>query len=131
MRGPASARGVALEVLDRVLGDARPLDETFAGNPDLARLASRDRAFARLLVTMTLRRLGQIDALLDGFLRSRPKAIRVRNLLRLGVAQLLFLETPAHAAVAETHLRRVCSMPCCAGPRARAKSCSPVRTQRA
>jgi 16S rRNA (cytosine967-C5)-methyltransferase len=102
MRGPASARGVALEVLDRVLGDARPLDETFAGNPDLARLASRDRAFARLLVTMTLRRLGQIDALLDGFLRSRPKAIRVRNLLRLGVAQLLFLETPAHAAVAET-----------------------------
>lgn len=102
MRGPASARGVALEVLDRVLGEARPLDETFAGNPDLPRLAARDRAFARLLVTVTLRRLGQIDGLLDGFLRSRPKAIRVQNLLRLGIAQLLFLDTPAHAAVAET-----------------------------
>jgi 16S rRNA (cytosine967-C5)-methyltransferase len=98
---PANARSVALDVLDRVLGEARSLDETFAGHPALARLESRDRAFARLLVTTTLRRLGQIDAVLDAFLRSRPKAIRVRNLLRLGAAQLLFLDTPAHAAVAE------------------------------
>ena len=74
----------------------------FAGHPALARLDGRDRAFARLLVITALRRLGQIDALLDGLVRARPKAIRVRNLLRLGAAQLLFLETPAHAAVAET-----------------------------
>jgi 16S rRNA (cytosine967-C5)-methyltransferase len=102
MARPASARGVALDVLDRVLGEARPLDETFAGHPALARLEGRDRAFARLLVTATLRRLGQIDAVLDRLLRSRPKALRVYNLLRLGAAQLLFLDTPAHAAVAET-----------------------------
>jgi 16S rRNA (cytosine967-C5)-methyltransferase len=102
MASPESARGVALDVLSRVLGQARPLDETFAGHPALARLDGRDRAFARLLVTATLRRLGQIDAVLDVFLRSRPKAPRVHNLLRLGAAQLLFLETPAHAAVAET-----------------------------
>jgi 16S rRNA (cytosine967-C5)-methyltransferase len=98
----ASARLIALDVLDRVLSEARPLDDTFAGHPALAHLEPRDRAFARLLVTTVLRRLGQIDALLDGLMRARPKAIRVRNLLRLGVAQLLFLETPAHAAVAET-----------------------------
>ncbi|MGH6899919.1 MAG: RsmB/NOP family class I SAM-dependent RNA methyltransferase [Geminicoccaceae bacterium] len=98
----ANARGVALDVLDRVLGEARPLDETFAGHPALASLDGRDRAFARLLVTVTLRRLGQIDAVLDQFLRSRPKALGVHDLLRLGAAQLLFLDTPAHAAVAET-----------------------------
>ena len=102
MPGPASARLIALDVLDRVLGEARPLDETFAGHPALASLDARDRAFARLLLTTTLRRLGQIDALLDQFMRARPKAIRVHNLLRLGAAQLLFLETPAHAAVGET-----------------------------
>jgi 16S rRNA (cytosine967-C5)-methyltransferase len=99
---PASARLIALDVLDRVLGEARPLDETFAGHSQLALLEPRDRAFARLLVTTALRRLGQIDALLDQFMRVRPKAIRVHNLLRLGAAQLLFLDTPAHAAVAET-----------------------------
>jgi 16S rRNA (cytosine967-C5)-methyltransferase len=102
MARPATARGVALDVLDRVLGQARPLDDSFAGHPALARLDGRDRAFARLLVTLTLRRLGQLDAVLDHFLRARPKAIRVHDLLRLGAAQLLFLETPAHAAVAES-----------------------------
>jgi 16S rRNA (cytosine967-C5)-methyltransferase len=101
MARPASARLIALDVLDRVLGEARPLEETFAGHPALALLDARDRAFARLLVTTVLRRLGQIDALLDGYMRARPKAVRVRNLLRLGAAQLLFLDTPAHAAVAE------------------------------
>jgi 16S rRNA (cytosine967-C5)-methyltransferase len=102
MPRPASARLIALDVLDRVLGEKRPLDDTFGGHPVLPRLDGRDRAFARLLVTTALRRLGQIDALLDGVMRTRPKAIRVRNLLRLGVAQLLFLDTPAHAAVGET-----------------------------
>ncbi|HZA67101.1 MAG TPA: transcription antitermination factor NusB [Geminicoccaceae bacterium] len=114
MARPASARGVALDVLDRVLGEARPLDDTFAGHPALARLDGRDRAFARLLVTVTLRRLGQIDAVLDHFLHTRPKAIRVHDLLRLGAAQLLFLETPAHAAVAE-------SVALCAGRHGSAK----------
>src|SRR5262245_37111733 len=102
MARPVSARAVALDVLDRVLGERRPLDETFAGHPALPLLDPRDRAFARLLVTTVLRRLGQIDSLLDRFMRARPKAIRIHNLLRLGAAQLLFLETPPHAAVAET-----------------------------
>jgi 16S rRNA (cytosine967-C5)-methyltransferase len=102
MPRPASARRIALDVLDRVLGEARPLDDTFAGHPVLGHLEGRDRAFARLLATTALRRLGQIDDLLAGLLRARPKAVRVRNLLRLGAAQLLFLDTPAHAAVGET-----------------------------
>ena len=102
MARPASARLVALDVLDRVLGEARPLEDSFAGHPALALLDPRDRAFARLLVATALRRLGQIDAALDRFMRARPKAVRVHNLLRLGAAQLLFLDTPAHAAVAET-----------------------------
>jgi 16S rRNA (cytosine967-C5)-methyltransferase len=101
MPPPASARLIALEVLDRVLGEGHPLDDTFAGHPALVRLDGRDRAFARLLVTTVLRRLGQIDVVLEGLMRVRPKAIRVHNLLRLGLAQLLFLDTPAHAAVAE------------------------------
>jgi 16S rRNA (cytosine967-C5)-methyltransferase len=102
MPRPASARRIALDVLDRVLGEAHPLEDAFAGHPALPHLDSRDRAFARLLVATVLRRRGQIDALLDGLMRARPKAIRVHNLLRLGVAQLLFLGTPAHAAVGET-----------------------------
>ncbi len=99
----ASARRVALDVLDLTLGPQhRPFDEAFEAHPGLECLAQRDRAFARLLIATTLRRLGQIDRLLAPLLRYRPKELSVENLLRLGAAQLLFLGTPAHAAVGET-----------------------------
>ncbi|MGH6919087.1 MAG: RsmB/NOP family class I SAM-dependent RNA methyltransferase [Geminicoccaceae bacterium] len=97
-----SARRVALDVLDRVLGQQQPFDDTFAGHPALGTLSLRDRAFARLLLTTTLRRLGQIDALLARFVATPPRSATIGNLLRLGAAQLLFLDTPAHAAVGET-----------------------------
>ena len=102
--GNASARACALDVLDAVLPGRRPLDEALGDQPDLARLATSDRAFARTLVTTTLRRLGQIDALIDHCLDHplTPKARPVQNLLRVGVCQLVFLETPPHAAVDTT-----------------------------
>ena len=94
-------RACALEVLDTVLRRKRPLDAALADHPGLARLAGRDRALAHNLVATTLRRLGQIDALIAHCLE-RPlphKAAAANDILRLGVCQLMFLETPPHAAV--------------------------------
>ncbi|MBI2978228.1 MAG: methyltransferase domain-containing protein, partial [Rhodospirillales bacterium] len=99
---PLPARRVAFDVLDAVLAQKRPLDEAIADHPAFAMLAVRDRAFARNLAATTLRRLGQIDALIDHTLE-RPlprKAAPVANVLRLGITQILFLGTPPHAAVA-------------------------------
>jgi 16S rRNA (cytosine967-C5)-methyltransferase len=96
-----AARRAALELLREVLGRRRPLDDALAGHAGLAALETRDRAFARLLVATCLRRLGQIDGLLARHL-SKPLPARdaaVHDVLRLGTAQLVFLETPAHAAV--------------------------------
>ncbi len=91
------ARAAALAGLSRVVTEHRAMDEGREGRG----LDARDRAFARLLLTTALRRLGQIDAVLDRCLE-RPlpdKAAPVRDGLRLGAAQLLFMDTPAHAAV--------------------------------
>ena len=68
----------------------------------MAELSVRDRAFARLLVATVLRRLGQIDALIADCLNTplAPRAAIIHDILRLGIAQLLFLRTPPHAAVA-------------------------------
>ena len=95
------SRSTALDLLESVLDRGLPLDTALVRSATLAKLSPRDRAFVRLLVATVLRRRGQIDAAIDDKL-SRPLAkrqIQVRNALRLGIAQLAFLETPAHAAV--------------------------------
>lgn len=98
---PTTPRRLALDVLGRIFADQRPFDEAFAGHAKLETLEPRDRAFARLLITTVLRRRGQIDEALDRYLKKAPDP-KVRNILRLGAAQLMFLQTPPHAAVGET-----------------------------
>ncbi len=99
---PPTARSVAIDLIGGVLRRKRPLDDAIEENNEMAGLPARDRAFARLLVAMMLRRLGQIDALIAHCLNTPlpPRAAMVHDMLRLGIAQLLFLRTPPHAAVA-------------------------------
>ena len=94
--GGLDARRHALRRLESVLVRRRPFDAA----ADEA-LAPRDRAFARLLATTVLRRLGQIDDTIDRCVRRPPLAqtAAARAVIRLGAAQLLFLDTPGHAAV--------------------------------
>ena len=109
----ADARAVATSLLRATLRRGQPLDGALASDPNFAKLAPRDRAFARLIAATALRRLGQIDALIAGCLESGlPDQVSlVEDILRIGVAQLAFLGTPAHAAVdrtvAQVHGRRI------------------------
>jgi len=103
-QGAVNPRAEALKILAVVLEDGRNLDAALAGNRKLDRLESRDRAFTRLLVTTLLRRMGQVDAAVKACLERplKQRDTQVRNLLRLGAVQILFLETPPHAAVSTT-----------------------------
>ncbi|MEI6558288.1 MAG: transcription antitermination factor NusB [Rhodospirillaceae bacterium] len=103
MTDDLAPRALAVDLLSAVLRRQRPLDDVFEARIAGSRLEGRDRGFVRLLVAATLRRLGQIDALIGAML-DRPGTLKppIQDLLRLGVAQLLFLGTPAHAAVNTT-----------------------------
>lgn len=98
-------RAVALATLSAVLDRNRSLEEAFdeaSGNKAGGdRLSARDRGFARLIASTTLKRLGQADDLIAQCLEKplAASAQPVRHVLRLGVAQLLFLDVPAHAAI--------------------------------
>ncbi|MBV8889868.1 MAG: MFS transporter [Alphaproteobacteria bacterium] len=102
MSSTPTARQVALDLIGAVLRRKRALDDAIDENSEMAGLPGRDRAFARLLIATVLRRLGQIDALIAHCLATplAPRAAIVHDILRLGTAQLLFLRTPPHAAVA-------------------------------
>ncbi len=68
----------------------------------MAAFAKCDRAFIRNLSATTLRRLGQIDALIAECLaHGPPQNAAVEAVLRLGAAELLFLHKAPHAAVNE------------------------------
>jgi 16S rRNA (cytosine967-C5)-methyltransferase len=96
--GGLAAREAALSAIDAALAKRAGLDE---GVASLTGLEPRDRAFARMLTMTVLRRLGQLDVILAARLH-RPPPESVKSLLRLGLAQALFMDTPDHAAVATT-----------------------------
>lgn len=108
MDASLASRRVALEVLIACLDKGQPLDDTLVRHEGFAALDPRDRAFVRFLLATTLRRLGEIDEVL-AMLVERPLEganLAAREVLRLGAAQLLFVGTPAHAAV-DTSVRLV------------------------
>ena len=94
-------RNFAVEVLEDVLYRKRPLEQSFTHWLNQFRLVGRDKALSYNLIVTTLRRLGQIDDLIDWCL-DRPlpkKAAGAVTILRIGVTQLFFLDIPAYAAI--------------------------------
>ncbi|MBK0399132.1 methyltransferase domain-containing protein [Limibaculum sp. M0105] len=90
--GIAARRG-ALQLLGNVLDRGEMLSE--AG---LDKLAPAARAEARGLADLTLRRLGQIDAILADLVDRMPAGAGA-HILRLMACELAFAGVPAHAAV--------------------------------
>ncbi len=96
-----AARAAALDLIASVLYKRVPFDDALEAHKGLRDLEPRDRAFTRLLCATVFRRLGQLDAVIQSCLTTPGQLLKapVQDLLRLGAAQLLFLNTPAHAAV--------------------------------
>jgi 16S rRNA (cytosine967-C5)-methyltransferase len=93
-------RLAALLLLDAALGRRNGLEEATSAKTFLD-LLPRERAFARALTMATLRHLGAIDRLLAERMQKTPPDA-VTQLLRIGLTQLLYLDTADFAAVATT-----------------------------
>ncbi len=96
------SRLIVFNVLNDVFRRDKTLDEAFESKKHFNKLSKRDRAFTKLLVLTILRRKGEIDAIIRKYIdrpmeEITPKAIV--DVLRLGTAQLIFLEMSPHAAV--------------------------------
>jgi 16S rRNA (cytosine967-C5)-methyltransferase len=94
------ARKAALRLLDAVLRRGQPLEAALnAATQSLTNPA--DRALAHAIASETLRRLPDLDALIDGATRQRLQDdSKARLVLRIALTQALMLGTPHHAVVA-------------------------------
>lgn len=92
------ARRSALQILDAVLRRGETLET--AGSR-VRNLHSSDHALAVAIAGEALRRLPDLDALIDSATRQRlPDDSKARMVLRLALAQKIGLGTPGHALVA-------------------------------
>src|SRR5436190_1472000 len=92
------ARQAALRILDAVLRRGQTMDNAAQAARNLP---PADAALASAIVGETLRRLPDLDRLIDGATRQRlPDDAKARAVLRLALAQKIGLGTPDHALVA-------------------------------
>ncbi len=94
------ARRAALQLLDAVLRRGQPLENAL-------NVATRgidnpaDRALAHAIASEVLRRLPDLDDLIDSATRQRlADDVKARMVLRIALVQALILGTPPHAAIA-------------------------------
>ena len=95
------SREVALDMLGRILNKRQPMDVVLDQHHGFQNLTPRDRGFVRMMLATTLRKLLEIDRIiLEMQTRpDQPLPPALTNILRLGVVQLLYLNTADHAAV--------------------------------
>ena len=102
MTAGEGARRAAQDILSDVLRKRRPLDAATEDELAHAKLSPRDAGFARAISHETLRRFGQLDALLRTFVAKLPVPHRAGptiEILLAGICELLLLDVAPHAAV--------------------------------
>jgi 16S rRNA (cytosine967-C5)-methyltransferase len=91
-------RRAALTILDRVLRSGQTVESAAQST---SQLPPGELAFTLAIVGETLRRLPELDGLIDGTTRDAlPHDSKARMVLRLALAQKLALTVPDHAIVA-------------------------------
>lgn len=94
-----NTRRAALRLVDAILRRGDPLE--VASHAATQGLPPADRAFAIAIASESLRWMRDLDALIDQTTaQPLPDDVKSRAVLRLALAQLLVLKSPAHAVVA-------------------------------
>lgn len=94
-----ATRRAALKLVDAILRRGDPLE--IASHAATQGLSAPDRAFAIAIASESLRWMSDIDALIDSATEQQlPDDVKSRAVLRIALAQLLSLKSPAHAVVA-------------------------------
>lgn len=98
---PLTAREAALNAFLAIDGEAEAIDTALSAQAGYKAMEARDRAFARAILSAAIRRRGALEVAFEHFMDRplRPRELTGRAVLTLASAELLVLQTPAHAVV--------------------------------
>ena len=93
---------ISLELLNIILKRNEPFEQIISSSDKFNKLEIKNKKFCRLIITIVLRKLGQIDFVIDKFIKkgSIKKEI-FKNIIRIGIAEILFIRSAKYAAINE------------------------------
>ena len=96
-----NTREIATQILTDIYLKFEFFETAVLLSKNFSRLNQRDKAFVRYLVLNTLRRNGQVDKVLNDYVKIpiKKKNFYILNLLRLSVCQILFLDIKDYSIV--------------------------------
>ena len=96
-----NTREIATQILTDIYLKFEFFETAVLLSKNFSRLNQRDKAFVRYLVLNTLRRNGQVDKVINDYVKIpiKKKNFYILNLLRLSICQILFLDIKDYSIV--------------------------------
>ena len=96
------ARKISLELLNDILKSNKPFEQIISSSEKFNNLEIKNKKFCRLIITTVLRKFGQIDFVLNKFTKKGSiKQNIFKNIIRIGIAEILFIKSAKYAAINE------------------------------
>ncbi len=93
------SREISAKVLFNVFS-GKSIDDAISSNTHYSKLTQRDKSLVSLIVLSSLRRNGQIEAVISSFVKRPIKDNRfIKYLLKVSIVQLLYLDFPEYSTV--------------------------------
>ena len=94
------ARRTSLELLNKILASNEPFEKIILSSKKFLSLDDKDKRFTRLIITTVLRKFGQIDFIINQFIKKGSiKKNNLKNIIRIGIAELIFIKSARYAAI--------------------------------
>ena len=96
------ARKISLELLNDILKSNKPFEQIISSSEKFNNLEIKNKKFCRLIITTVLRKFGQIDFVLNKFTKKGSIKHNIfKNIIRIGIAEILFIKSAKYAAINE------------------------------
>ena len=93
------SREISAKVLFNVFS-GKSIDNAISSNTHYSKLTQRDKSLVSLIVLNSLRRNGQIEAIMSNFIKRPIKDNKfIKYLLKVSIVQLLYLDFPEYSTV--------------------------------